>query len=417
MTKPTDVLDPKDPGDDVIRRFRFQIAYAALNAISLTGASTIAICVYCEHHEDVLIELLSGKFIGVQIKTREVGLPPYKATDETILGALVKFCKEDAAFPGHFEGFCLATNGTFFKGEGADDLRNLIECARTNPTLAGLTKRHSLKKVFDQIVTESGLQLQQVVAAVAKLELDERHTGVDLDPLVVQGLSEIDGCESLPYVQLLKAASLLRDRMWSASSRAHSLSQIQANAATLDIAERSKSLTIANKRIDASVVQECLAAAATQTSTHEQELLAIQDYLERDGAPATLSKMEAKMAVGDLTVMEVEQFKDDVRTLERSFLRWNEKHDLKEANDRLQHVQGLALQQCRAGHNATLAPNGFRHPIVTDRNALRVRLDNLTSSESQSLFGCRREHLNGAVGMLTDECRLWWSAPFDLEGK
>ncbi len=416
MNRPVDEVDETDRGDDIIRRFRFQIGYVALKAISLLGADCVAVCIYCEHHEDALIELANGKFIGSQIKTREVGFPPFKSTDEQILSALVRFCKEDAAYPGQFEGFCLATNGVFFKGDGADDLRNLTECARVNPELTGLTNRNTLRRLFVNIVTESGVPLEGVIGTIAKLQLDERHTGVDLDPLIVQGLSEVDGCAEIRHAHLLKAASLLRDGLMSASSLAHSRSQILANSPTLDIAQRTKALTIANKRVDGAFVTKCITDAGPLTGTPAQELLAIQDYLQRDGSPAIMSRMEAKMAVGQLSVMEVEQFKDDVRTLERTFLRWKEKHDFKEANDRLQHLQGLALQQCRSLHDGSLAPPGFRNPIVTDRRALKAQLVSTASTEAQTLFGCRPEHIAGAVGMLTEDCRVWWSAPFDFEG-
>jgi hypothetical protein len=46
MTKPTDVLDRTDPGDDVLRRFRFQIGYAALKAITLLDPASLASCIY-----------------------------------------------------------------------------------------------------------------------------------------------------------------------------------------------------------------------------------------------------------------------------------------------------------------------------------------------------------------------------------
>lgn len=415
--KLTDVVDISDPGDDVIRRFRFQFGYAALKAIDLLDPNSIACCIYCEHHEDVLIELKSGKFIGVQIKTREVGLSPFKSSDPSIFGALVRFCKEDANYPKQFSGFGLVTNGAFFRGEGADDLHNLIRCAQENPCLKGLLRRNSLKPLFEKIATAAALPLSQVIATIAKIELEEMLTGIDLDLLVVQALSELDGCAEMRHMELLTAARLLSERIFSASSKAHQFVQLQANAITLDITARATALTIANKRIDGGIVRSCLDEAVNSARTAEQELLTIHGYLHRDGTPASLSRMEAKMAVGNLSVMEVEEFKDDVRSLEGTFIRWKEKYSLGEANVRLQHVQSLTLRQCRAEHDPTQAPKDFRQPIVTDRASLRSRITNLSENEAPTLFGCRIEHLFGAVGMLTDECRVWWSPPFDLEGK
>lgn len=417
MTNPVDVIDLKDPGDDIIRRFRFQIGYAALKAIALTHPSSIASCIYCEQLEDVLIELKDGLFIGIQIKTREISLSPLKTTDDAVMAALVKFCCEDAAFPGCFVKFCLVTNHSFFNGDGADDLQSLIDCAKMNPQLDGLSKRSSFVKTIQKIVAESKLSQAQVISTLAKLELEPMLTAIELDLQVVQALGEIEAYSSLRYVQLLKAASLLRDRVWSASSKAHQLNQTAANAVVLDIAGRTTALTVANKRLDQALVHNCVTDAAAQTATPAQERLAIRDYLPRDGAPAGLSKMEAKMSAGDLTVMELEQFKDDVRSLEASFLRWKEKHDLDEANSRLQHIEQLVMQQCRQHNDPTKAPNGFMHPIVSDRTGLQNSLMTLAKSEAETLYGCRPEHLAGAVGMLTDECRVWWSEPFDLESE
>jgi hypothetical protein len=417
MTSPVDVVDAADPGDEVIRRFRFQIGYAALKTIALTDPESIGSCIYCEQFEDVLIELKDGTFIGTQIKTRELDQQPLKTTDEAVLGAIVKFIHEDIKFPGRFSRFCLATNYAFYTGEGADDLRVVIDCSRANPTLDGLTGKSSLKKTFKKIIDEAKVSLAQATATLAKLELDEMLTGIDLDLQIVQALSEMDGCNSLPHLQLQRSASLLKERVGAASSKAHQLKQIDANAITLDITARTIALTIANKRLNHQVVHDCISSACTETLTRAQELLAIQDYLHRDGEAALLAKMVAKMSAGELSAMDIEQFRDDVRSLEQSFLRWKEKYEFKEANNRLQHVQALALQQCREINDPTAAPSGFRHPVLTSLPKLRSRMATLATTEEASLFGCRPDHLRGAVGLLTEECRVWWSEPFNLEGK
>lgn len=116
-----------------------------------------------------------------------------------------------------------------------------------------------------------------------------------------------------------------------------------------------------------------------------------------------------------MSTMNVEQFKDDVRSLEATFLRWKEKYDLDEANRRLRHLEQLALQQCRKVHNETLASDDFPHPVITDVVGLRDLLDQMVAKEQGKIFGCRPEHLTGAVGMITEECRVWWSKPFLIE--
>ncbi len=46
---------PRDPGDEVQRRFRYQINYAALKALQMLAPDSKVRSVYCEHLEDVLL--------------------------------------------------------------------------------------------------------------------------------------------------------------------------------------------------------------------------------------------------------------------------------------------------------------------------------------------------------------------------
>jgi hypothetical protein len=414
MNRPIDVIDGDDTGDEVLRRFRFQMEFAALQAIALLENESIAVCIYCEQIEDVLVELKSGQFIGKQIKTREVTQSLLKSSDENIEEALAKFCRQDAKFPGHFISFHLVTNFSFFIGEGGDCIHKLVACGKGNPPFSGLTKKSTVRKQICRIAEIAETTPEQVLATLAKLELEEMLTGVDIFPRVVQALSEQVELGKLPYWQLLAAAKAVVFRMWEASSKAIQ-SESEASTITISIAERAKALTLANKRIDRSDVLSFVEEAAATAKADEQELLVIRDYLPRRGEAAGLSRMVAKMAAGNMSTMNVEQFKDDVRSLEATFLRWKEKYDLDEANRRLRHLEQLALQQCRKVHNETLASDDFPHPVITDVVGLRDLLDQMVAKEQGKIFGCRPEHLTGAVGMITEECRVWWSKPFLIE--
>ena len=68
---PATIDDLADGGDEVQRRFRYQINYCALKALQLLRPTAEFCAIYCEHIEDLLIESLDGAFIGIQIKTRE----------------------------------------------------------------------------------------------------------------------------------------------------------------------------------------------------------------------------------------------------------------------------------------------------------------------------------------------------------
>ncbi|MBX5272252.1 MULTISPECIES: dsDNA nuclease domain-containing protein [unclassified Rhizobium] len=105
MTSPDLTLDENDPGDDVAARFEYQYSYAAINAIRLVTGKADFDEVICESHEDFLLKRSDGKFIGTQIKTRNITRPPFKAREAQVIRALAKFCVLDKKFPDSFHGF------------------------------------------------------------------------------------------------------------------------------------------------------------------------------------------------------------------------------------------------------------------------------------------------------------------------
>jgi len=77
ITEPTKTPDSTAPrediGADTQRRFRHQAAYIALVSLGLLEADSPLEELYCEHHDDILLRLKSGRFSAIQLKTREIG--------------------------------------------------------------------------------------------------------------------------------------------------------------------------------------------------------------------------------------------------------------------------------------------------------------------------------------------------------
>src|SRR4051812_28332813 len=110
MKKPNEVISTSDPGDDIQRRFRYQNTYAAILSMNMFEAEPIIDEVYCELHEDVLLKLKSGKFAGVQVKTREIHLGPLKLGDDEIKKSIKRFLQLESKFKDKFEFYTIATN-------------------------------------------------------------------------------------------------------------------------------------------------------------------------------------------------------------------------------------------------------------------------------------------------------------------
>ena len=410
---PATATSTTDHGDEVQRRFRYQINYCALKALQLlaTEAKIRAIC--CSEIEDLLVEFDDGRFCGLQIKTRELDQSPIRANDEVVVAALARFCVKDKEFPGQFAFFALVTNFVFFRGDGGDDIRNVLRCACNNPKLTGLSKKNRLRTNIECIATKAELPLENVVGTLAKVELEERKTGIDQPDLeVVQALGQIDGYSAHPHSHLMVAARLLKSRVWEASSLAIDGAVLAQHKVTTDFATHIARLRVANKRIDATEVTTLLASIPHVEVA--AELLTIANFLARREIPPGLGRMEFKMAAGAITYFEIAQAKDDVATLESVFLRWKERHGLDEANRRLAHFQYLALRDARTAQHIAQRPDASYGQAML--RLVRERLADTRTKEAATLFGCRTEHLLGVVGLLTEECKLWWSTPISMEG-
>lgn len=112
---PLSVLDSADPGDDTQRRFRYQACIAATHALSLLDSASQYIAIYCEHHDDVVLERRDGMLVAIQVKTRSESRIPLKASDESIQSTLARFVLKDRQFPKRFFRFQIVTNGGFWE--------------------------------------------------------------------------------------------------------------------------------------------------------------------------------------------------------------------------------------------------------------------------------------------------------------
>lgn len=400
---------PRDPGDEVQRRFRYQINYAALKALQMLDPDTTVRSVYCEHLEDVLVEGCDGRFTGIQVKTRELDQPKFRLSDKAISGALKRFCVRDARYPGQFERFILATNFVFHDNDTSDDVGAMLNCCRDNPSLDGIGPRHKVRKCLAEFAESTAMAIGEVIAALGKVRLEERKTGIDQPELdLVRALGEIEALGNQSILELYRMANAIRAHIWNVSSLALDGYILESHAVVEDLASHIEGLRTKRKRLD----RELMAGLTTPAATDHQELLTIREFIARERIPPGLGRMELKMAAGGIGYADVEQMKDDVASLERAFLGWKEKFGLTEANRRLAHFEYLANRAAREAEAVTATgSSAYGQAMLSD---LRGRTLTTAETEKDTLFGCRPEHLSGTAGLLSEECKVWWSSDRDL---
>jgi hypothetical protein len=130
--------------------------------------------------------------------------------------------------------------------------------------------------------------------------------------------------------------------------------------------------------------------------------------------PKGMKKLELKMAMGGISLSSIELAKDHKTSTETQVLTWLRKYGVTKADKQYQHIKTIVRTECQEAHDLTSINDECfgKQMLIQTRERLRLVHDR----ESSSLFGLRYEHLLGIAGILTEECKIWWSTKFDIDG-
>lgn len=397
-----------DAGDETQRRFRYQINYTALKTLQILKSGSDVAAVYCEHLEDLLVQHADGSLTGIQVKSRELDQKPFRSSDASVRNALVRFCVRAARYPGRFRRFILATNFVFYTGDGGEDVRNILTRCRDNPRHNGIGSRDKIVAYLKTLAETAKVSVEAVADTLALVGLEERKTGIDQpDVELINALGEFPELRGRPWAELAVVAHGLRSHIWDVSSLGLTGFVLDAHDAVADLPQHLDQLRAKRKRIDGETMSDL-----TRPQSDVGELLAIAGFTTRESIPPGLGRMELKMAAGAISYGDIDEMKDDVSSLESAFLRWKEKYGLAEANKRLAHFQHFAKRAAREAEKA-VSPAGAPYGAAMFE-ALKGQADTICQQEQKTMFGCRPEHLIGAAGLLSEECRVWWDPSRNL---
>lgn len=411
MKSPELVLDKADPGDDVAARFDYQHSYAAINAIRLITGEADCIEVICENHEDFLLKNGAGKFIGTQIKTRNITLPPFKAGEVQVTNALGKFCQLDQKFPGCFEGFDFTTNHAFWESEQSlNNLPWLLATLRERGGIKGLRENNPLRQFVDGIANKIGLSPQDVANTLLRTTVRGHEAEIaHIRSSVQEALCTCPGIEDLPYTTVAAIAKALVTLTREASAKALRGPITELFAPGTNLKQAVDDQLLAGKRI---CKADVLAVINQLKGGKPYEDISVSTLVMPSDAPSDLVVAFRKLAKGGVEAGRVTNIEDRVRSFEALFLEWSRKYGVDEATKRYNNV--LAAVQFEAAEAHASAEKGGEPYGSAMFGALADRLMARARDDRDQLHGCRPEHLIGAAGVLTQQCKTWWSPHFNV---
>jgi len=395
-------LAANDPGDDTLERYRYQITYTAILGLSLLDEPSEHEYLYCEHHEDVLLKRIDGYYCGIQIKTQGEGYEPFKSGDDPIRNSIRRFRDLDAAFPGCFHQFALAANCGFWREKkDKSNLAHVVSLARedSTPRPAALT---AILRRFDTDATKhSGL-----IAILKKVELQHDLPHIkDIDGRLVSHLSQIDALRQHDYGTLTEIGNRLVARIFRASSHA-CVPKFKDYCAVLKFPTEAHALAvIAGKRIGRETVAEIIADCTTRNVAQGR-----RDSVGPPSLPASLSRLEKRMAAGYISVEDVEVMSDLTRSAEIRFAQWLSKYGPTQARLAYDRLRVAVWNECREAQTQHEVTVSYGPAMLTD---VRLRLRHRAGEFGGQVFDCDYELLLGFVGILTQEGKVWWSPKFE----
>ena len=403
---PLDVMDSDDPGDDTQRRFRYQHAYGVILLAGTISGKLGYRALWCEHHEDLLAEREDSLFDSFLLKTRQPERGHWECNAEALVLSVGRCVELDDLFPGQIATFNFVSNALHLDSDHPKQIKKspllLKRAVLAAADLASVPA--PFLTVLQQMATSLKADVEKIFSVWKRLELVSGPGLDDLDAVVAHDhLGAIPSCASHSPARLNALRDELIQKVYSASSISiqdgakHWIGVTSPDG--LQPRLRAKRITIDDARrvlFGARAVPFRFAPAPT----------AVQICAASENS----DMLEKKMLKGGLgahvEVMRRRTISTEQHLLEMSYQRPNEIEAIMNQLDGVVHGEATDAQLEASAKGTVYGEEMLR--------LLSVRLRKRASENPGTIFGQEYECLMGFAGSLTNECKVWWSPPFDV---
>lgn len=389
-----------DPGDDTANRFRFQWTWAAIVCCTLLDDTEDVEEVFCEHHEDVLLKHKDGSFTGHQVKTRREDQPLWKAVDETVVAACIRFAKLESDYPGRFRRFCFLTNHPLQAGGSGRDFHHVLQSIKNATAVADLPS--NVAKWVRRIAKDAG-----VPESVALEALSKTMANAELPKLrdALMRLMDTLACCWTPAADcshdaVRRAAQALIDECGRASSLDHEQLLPAYFIATVD-EHANLTARINGKRMTLARVQHILEHGRDCCAT-----LAGDPALCVEPGGGSTELLRKKLDAGGFSMVSHNSAEDLRDKADYLGIAWINKYGRDKGLKRYDHIRSLVLSDAGRAFEATKTDTDGFGPAMREDLRRRFRERRVVGDQ---LFDCTDDHLEGIAFSLTAQCKITWS--------
>lgn len=382
-------------GDEVQRRYRYQYLYTALLAIKMYKKEVTFSKIFCEVAEDILAVMNDEKLVAIQIKTREGD--PFSYNDEPVLKSICHFVRLYNVFLDLFSEFVFVSNVGFKQDK---DIEKILSDVKNNNDTK-LTDETT--KFIEKVVKECNVESSIVIEALKKTNVQKGPGIDDIESKIIhESLSKINHCSSLSQSKLSSILNMLVFSIYKSSSKVVENSLNDYIAFVKDGKEKQQQKELESKIITVLIVEQI-------TKSQNPVYLISADGSSLKLKDGSIELMERKMAAGGIDPMEISSMKNLSLSAQNYFFeeyhkRNGEAEEIKKEMDQLQTL--ISNQAAEAKTTAKTNDKLYGEEMMKD---IEKRINAVVTSRHQDVFFIKYEILKGVIGILTGDCKIWFS--------
>lgn len=398
-------------GEDTERNYRYQHAYGVILLIGAASNKLPYVSIYAEHHEDFICERSDRLIDGFQIKTRKPEEGSWNLADEAVKKSIKRFVKLNNTFPESIGSLYFVSNVDF--SNPGMDIKDQAKLRKSPIKLIKAAKEASavdqVENPFDKTLLElcdyCECSSEELFIVLKKIDFVQGPDRNSFDSeIVTTHLASIPTCSTFSVSTLNSIRDELIHQVWLASHKV-----VDSSKHWYPINEiSSENPRITAKRIFPEVVLQAIQDKAEPTFRYFDA-----PTLKLGNGKGNLEILRKKMKKGELH--------NQILTMERRSLSAEQKlielalRNPNQIESQLAQLESVVQGECDEAYlHASLEGNLFGRQMLADiYERLRLKAD------QQSALVLRQpyELLIGISGLLTGECKVWWSERFDLEGE
>jgi hypothetical protein len=403
---------PLDKGDDTQERFRYQWAMGlTLIAEGFRAAPIQAL--WCEYHEDFLVERLNGDFIAVQVKTIDSENALWRLGDTPLDSSIHRFCGLEAVHGSKIRQYEFCSNaqpyvpGISAKKDGttARSPIRLIESCRRVGSPTKLAEPSSV--AFEKLRSNIGCAANILLAVLQKLSFRRGPSLRDYDAVLAsEVIPTLPGCEHLPGI----ACRRLRDNLMGMVQTACRVPRVGLDGVLAYIATNGQpEVAIREKCIPLESARNAIATLLQPDFRFVHCGLAVQPKGSTGRTGALQKKLRNAFLGPQFEPLRWRMESAEQRLMERALT------DSENFEEVANQLTGTVLTICKDAEAEAYAITDDELKGQHVYAQVLHGLKSVVASNPQKVFNEPVDTLIGVAGMLSGECRFAWGVPLHEE--